>query len=77
MPTPDKILMKKIKKREKRKLKLIARKSAEVSKGVIGNITYITNKSIFTKFRLYKTILFIYFFRHRESSHEKASEKQY
>ncbi|KAJ0177836.1 hypothetical protein K1T71_006709 [Dendrolimus kikuchii] len=34
MPTPDKILMKKIKKREKRKLKLIAQKSNDASNSV-------------------------------------------
>lgn len=38
MPTPDKILMRKIKKREKKKLKLIAQKTNGTEKGNLFNI---------------------------------------
>ena len=42
MPTPDKILMRKIKKREKKKLKLINQKNNGVSEDNAGNITSCT-----------------------------------
>lgn len=41
MPTPDKILMRKIKKREKKKISLINKRSSDENKAqdVTGNIT--------------------------------------
>lgn len=39
MPTPDKILMRKIKNREKKKLKLIKKKTNNASEETPGNIT--------------------------------------
>lgn len=41
MPTPDKILMRKIKKREKKKLKLISQKTNGTQEDHTGNLYYI------------------------------------
>lgn len=38
MPTPDKILLRKIKKREKKKLKLIATKKQSENENTTGNL---------------------------------------